>query len=205
MNNRLCRPVDLTINANWKKIRDVYNFINGQRINGKLDKDSLSVPEYNAVQYNLGTHGSLILALTLSDDWCSWGGEMLSNLLPWSNKIHEMFAPLDLCEIVLSVTYTDIKLHIDSKRDGEEEREHCKLNYIVTSEDVNGKTWIYDRDDPTYSEYYPSIPGKAYLIDVTHPHKVDSNAYREVLQFKFWNTFEEVASVLDRLGPITLK
>lgn len=193
--------VNITIDQDWDRIRKIYNHILQKRLDNSLT-DNYFVPEWEATQYNLGTLGSLVYNEILSPDWGTWSGLLLDSSLGWVQQARDYFRGLNFHGVSFSVTEHSISQHIDGKIASENDLAQCKINYIVYSEDQSATTYVYNRDDPTICNSYPSDFGHAYLLDVTHPHEVHSAGHREVLQFKFFNSYDEVKSFLEKAGPV---
>lgn len=209
--NHLLYQVDLQIvNQDWEKIRQIYQTL-AQKINTNtlssdtksdiVQNDAGSV--YGYTQYNMNTFGSVLRSDEgLSADWDTWCGPMLYRMLPWYQYAHDVFAGLTLQTIAWSVTYEDVKLHIDPKVGDESNLGQTKINYIVSASDPNAVTKVYDKLNPNISSEYLSIPNTAWLLNIDNPHEVKCQGRREVLQFKFLNDFSEVCKILQQIGPI---
>jgi hypothetical protein len=209
--SQLIKPADLLIiNQDWDKIRAAYNTLYQKINNNELSKDQFSLTVFNPTgitygltQYNMNSAGSVLRTDSgLSSNWDTWCGPLLFRLCPWYKQAVELFQPLNLQTITWSVTYEDIKLHVDPKVDDEKNFGQCKINYIVSAEDPTAETIVYAQDHPEVAAAYKSIPNSAWLLHTDSPHEVRCNGLREIMQFKFLNEFDEVAAFLDNYGPI---
>jgi len=203
--NKLCCPVNITIEQNWDSIRALYRTVFDKQKLGKLDHDLIEVDEWGGTQYNLDRHGSLMLSQRLSPNWGSLSGPILNRLLPWHKQVVEIFKPLNFGMVIWSDTIADVTRHVDAKISEEYSLPQCKINYIVSSEDQLAKTIVYDSNEDSYYESYPSTLNHAWLLNTSHPHEIWSKGHREILQFKFFNHYDDVADFLKQVGPITLK
>lgn len=202
--NRLCCQVDMTIDQDWTPIRKYYSAVLNKFDCGELAADSTYIQEINSTQYNLGRFGSLTISDHLSKRWGFLTGALLEQMLPWTAHAREIFAPVALSGISWTVTTGDVAVHADAKNFGEEHLGFCKINFIVDSNDPAAVTTVTDINDVEYSESYPTVPGTAWLLDVLQPHTVTSTGYREIVQFKFLNSYAEVAEFFKQIGPIKL-
>ena len=194
----------MTIDQDWTSIRKYYSAVLNKLDRGELTENTTYVQEINSTQYNLGHLGSLTMSDHLSTRWGFLTGALLEQMLPWVTHAREIFAPITMSGISWSVTNGNVAVHIDSKSPGEEDFGFCKINFIVDSDDPNATTNVTDVNDPEYSESYPTVPGTAWLLDVLQPHNVTSTGYREIVQFKFLNSYAEVAEFFKQIGPIKL-
>ena len=203
MNCHLQRKVDLLIHQDWDKLRKTFNALRDKQKTNLLKSTPQYIAAWEVWQYNFGNAGCLVINESLSREWRSWMGLGLYWHLPWKEQAYEFFSELDLAGIAWSVTSEPVKKHVDGKIDSESENSQCKINYIVRCDDPNAKTFSYENLQQEESNiYYPSIENNAYLLNVEYPHSVESNGYREIIQFKFNETFETVATFLDDKGPI---
>ena len=201
---RLCCQVDMTINQDWTPIRKYYSAVLNKLDRGELDADTTYVQEIKSTQYNIGHLGSLTMSDHLGTRWGFLTGALFEQMLPWITHAREIFAPVTLSNISWTVTNGNVSVHIDSKSLGEEDLGLCKINFIVDSNDPAAVTMLTDVNNPEYSESYPTVPGTAWLLDVLQPHSVTSTGYREIVQFKFLNSYAEVAEFFKQIGPIKL-
>ena len=198
----MIKSVDITIHQDWNKVRDLYNSVLAMKDANKLTNKH-AVTEWYSTQYDIGNYGSLIYDHedALSKDWGVLNGKILHPQLSWYNQARELFANLNFHGCAWSVSNTNIRLHCDGKTESEKDQLFCNLNYIISSDDPTGSTISYDSD--TVSSY-PSVPNTAWLLDPGLPHEVKCNGHREILQFKFFNSYDNVANFLDAYGPITV-
>jgi len=202
--SHLLRKVDLQIlNQNWDRVRKLYNTLT-VATNEKRYTSADYEDQYKATHYNFDSKVTLSRTDGLGKNWNILSGPMLNMALPWSKNLKELFKPLKFNHVCMSITVENIALHVDEKRKLDGSPNFCNINYVVYSEDVNAQTNIYDLNDSSIHVSYPSNPGEAWMLDAAHPHELISNSYREILQFKFHNTYQEVAEVLDKIGPIVL-
>jgi hypothetical protein len=192
---------DITIDQDWNKIRKIYSVIVDKMNNDQIDS-FYYIEERGGTQYNLGSFGSLVYGDGLSPDWGAWGGPLLESSLGWVQQARDYFQGLNFHGMIFSVTEHPVDLHIDGRPPEEKHLNECKINYIVETQDVSAKTYVYNQDSPDIFEWYPSIPGHAYLLDTSNPHEVQASGHREVLQFKFFNTFDEVKNFLLQAKPV---
>ena len=200
--NKLCRPVNRTIEQDWDKIRKIYNRVVAKMKNNELDADSQWVEEWGSTQYNLGKLGSLIMGDTLTPQWGAASGPIFESALPWASQARELFKSLNFHSMIWSDTIANVARHRDGQPDHEVGMPECKINFIVSSDDINAKTIVYDN---LYSEQYPSTLNSVWLLDTSYPHEIWSNGHREVFQFKFFNHYADVANFLETIGSITFK
>lgn len=191
--NQLISQVNLSINADWNKIRSAYRRIIENKNAGKyqLTKE----PAYDSVIYSLGTFGYVISSTSLTDGvvWDVWGGKMLESLLPpgllaLRDEMRDSglnFINFDYFQHTGNVTE-----HIDGKRLDENSIDgHCNINYIVSAEDPNARTFA--RNDHC-SESYDSIPGTAWILDTGTYHKINNSGFREILQLRVYSAHEKI-------------
>ena len=202
--SHLLRKVDLQIlNQNWDRVRKLHKTVSSAR-----DEKKYTTAEYEEqfqiTHYKFDSKVELAYSNTLSKNWDVLSGPMLIMTLPWYKQYEEIFQPLNLNYVGWSVTTGNLSLHQDVARESEKHLDHCNINYIVYSEDPNARTVVYDVDDNTIQASYPSTPGEAHLLRIEYPHELISTGYREILQFKFHNTYQEIADFLDKTGPIRL-
>jgi hypothetical protein len=202
--NRLCRQIDMTIDQDWTSIRKYYSAVLNKLDRGELAADNTHVQEINSTQYNLDHFGSLVMSDHLSTRWGFLTGALLEQMLPWAPRACEIFSPLTISSIAWTVTTGNVAVHCDSKVLSEQDLGICKINFIVDSNDPAAITTLTDINNPEYSESYPTVPGTAWLLDVLQPHSVTSAGYREIVQFKFLNSYAEVAEFSKQIGPIKL-
>jgi hypothetical protein len=207
---QLIKKVNLTIvNQDWDRVRARYLGLKEKISSNELQSDYILSDNdptgiiYGQTFYYFKHLGSIDSTdERISNNWDSWRGQLFYSLCPWYKQAVKLFAPLDLAGIAWSVNYEDIKLHIDQKPSDKEAYDQCKINYIVDSQDIKAKTIVYDLADSNRYFAYESIPNTAWLLDTNHPHEVNSTGKREIVQFKFWNSFDQVAKFLDQTGPI---
>lgn len=199
----MIQPVDLTIHQNWNKVRSLYQSILAKKeANTFPNKNFLETGQ--AKLYNIGSYGSLIYEDSdmLSKDWGNLTGKILYQTLPWFNHAQRIFADLNFYSCNWSVGHTNIRRHCDGKPDKESSLSFCNLNFIVSCEDPTAVTLSYDASDPNIVSSYPSKPNTAWLLDPNLPHEVKNSGLREILQFKFLNSYDNVAKFLNQTGPI---
>jgi hypothetical protein len=194
----------MIIDQDWTSIRKYYSTVLNKLDRGELVADTTHIQGVNSTQYNIGHFGSLTMSDHLSTRWGFLTGVLFEQMLPWATHAREIFAPVALSGISWTVTTDNVAVHTDSKSPGEEDVGFCKINFIVDSDDPDAVTTVIDINDAEYSESYPTVPGTAWLLDVLHPHSVISTGYREIVQFKFLNSYAEVAEFFKQIGPIKL-
>jgi hypothetical protein len=160
------------------------------------------IPEWNSDRIDLKNYGSVIYSYGLCPRWGIWTGPLLESMLPWMPKIKEYFSGLRISAVSWSDSSEPILKHIDGVLESEKSIIYSHINYIVSCEDPTNKTILYDNDGKT--EYYPSIPGTAWLMDPTKEHEVQCTSYREVFQIKFANPFNEVSECLKGKPPLNI-
>jgi len=214
ISGHLIKKVDMTINQDWFKVRNAYDLIYNKIINGELDKYSYdhgySIAD-NSKAYDLSNFGSVELTKGWSEkDWLFWQGQYFYSLLPWYKQAKEYFKDLEFESIMWVVSYDTIREHIDLKHISDvntpDDPPQCKLTYIVSSQDPDAYTIARDVKNSEIFATYQSIPDTAWLLHTGHIHGVYANSgLREVLQFKFNRTYDEVCAYLDKIGPIILE
>jgi len=201
--SHLLRPVDLEIvNQDWNKVIEFYYKACAMRDAGKFTGNYIE--EILSTEYSFKEFGSITTQFDENDEWY-WdtiSGKIFDSFFPWLPEAKKTFKNLNLANISLSLTPGDIKLHIDAKKTSEKSSNQCKINYVVSTEDPNAVTTVYDINDKNIFASYPSIPQKFWLLNTDHPHEVKSNGFRIMFYFKFYNSFEEVADRLAQLEPI---
>jgi hypothetical protein len=193
----MIKQVDLTIkNQDWSKIRTIYDHILNLEHQGKFEQNPDMV---YGKQFNLGNYGTIIDTNKdiAEKGFILWQGPLFESALSWAKQARQIFSPLDLRNISWSISYGNVMPHID--RINEITSGRTKINYIVSTEDPAGLTVSYDKHGVTS---YPSTPNNAWLLDTAIPHAVIANGIREVLTFRFGNSFEEISNFLDQHGPI---
>ena len=89
----------------------------------------------------------------------------------------------------------DIREHVDSQVD-ESITGHCNINYVISCTDPNARTYLRNPETGE-EEFYPSIPGRTWMLNSTIPHRVVNTGIREVFQLKVFSPFEEVRQFFD--------
>lgn len=207
------RKVDMTITQDWTSLRDAYERILKKIDSGAMDRYKTSGSGYSendkSTAYDIGSHGRMEISMGWSTrEWLFWSGKYLHNLLPWYSKAKEYFDSVVLEDIMWVVNYDTIYEHIDMKHKEDiknvDDPPQCKLTYIVSSEDPDAYTISRDVTDHSIVDQYPSTVGSAWLLHTGHLHGVYTkpNQKREILQFKFSSTYDEVCELLDRKGPV---
>lgn len=210
--SHLQRQVNLTIVQDWNKTRQVYQKIKQKIDNGELEKTATQGGYHEkdvAKDYAMPGSGKMTVTHGWSKDWNFWHGPLLYATFPWYKQAVEYFSGLNLSSIMWVVSREAIVNHIDMKdihdpvNTDPDDPPQCKLTYIVSSEDPDAKTVSYDINNPGIRASYPSIPNTAWLLATGHPHEVVARpGLREILQFKFDNTYQEVSDYLDKKGPV---
>lgn len=213
--SKLQRQCDIKIYQNWDNIRLLYDNLLDKKLAGKFKEtdlteefegSTLQYQNYTQItkSYSFGFLGTLMSSNDLTiDDWTTWSGTFLEKQLPWAEQAREYFSGLNFNGFTWSPMVGSAIKHVDAPGK-QKTAPMCKINYIVKSDDHNARTVSYDPIDETYTETYYSIPKTAWLLNIAKPHEVinDSNKKRELLQFNFNNTFEEVSEYLDKKDPI---
>jgi len=196
----MIRQVDLRIeNQDWSKIRSIYDYIMQSERQDKFEQNPDMV---YGKQFNLGPYGTIIDTNKdiAEKGFILWQGPLFESALGWGKEARDFFKTLDLRNITWSISYGNVMPHID--RINEITSGRTKINFIVSTKDPNGITISYDKQGIVS---YPSTSGLAWLLDTAVPHAVIANGMREVLTFRFGNSFEEVSDFLDKCGPIIFK
>lgn len=196
--NSMHYPVNLTFDCNWVKIRAVYNHISKLKAQGQIH--GVEEPTWDSNVFGLGSYGAIISDNQyLSDyEWNIWSGSLLESLVP-DNLQKLSQAMLDANLRFVSYGFFshqgEIREHVDKQID-KSVIGHCNINYIVSCTDPDAKTYL--RDPVTgVEEFYPSVPGTAWLLNSAVPHRVSNNGIREVFQIKILSPFDEVKSFLN--------
>jgi len=202
------KQCDITINQDWNKVRNLYQTLVAKKDTFKKESLSEAGFDHDTVRYCMNVLGSLMTTNYLgSNNWIMWNGILLENCFLWKKKAREYFNGLDFMGYVWNPSIGAVSNHQDgmTKEDRANNVKFCKINYLVSTEDLNSKTISYAEDGSTMT--YNSVPGTAWLLDILKPHEVvnGEGKLRELLQFEFRNSFEEVAEHLDKNGPLVLE
>jgi hypothetical protein len=188
----------MTIQQDWNPIRKVYQSLLDLKQANKLREEVNDSP---TAHYRIGNHSSLLVdKKSTLNDWTSLSGEIVDINLKWINQARKLFSGLNFQGCAYNVTHIDLQLHVDIFP--EEIKPVCKVNYIVSCEDPNAITLSQDADDATIFHSYPSVPRTAWLLDTGLPHEVKSQGCREILEFKFHNSYETLCEFFTQVGPI---
>lgn len=194
----LISKIDLKFEINWDPVR---KFIKTQENKRKFGVSEQLTVE-NELYYTTWVGD-------LSADWLVFGGPFLDKIIPGLGKFKKLVEPLNYDGSSFSTQTSGISEHIDAGVCLSQTEQHeiisdrqCKINYIITNENPNTLTTVIDRDDPKNVWTYDSTPHVAWLIDVNHRHHVKCEGYREVISFRFCETFDTVKSFYDEKGPL---
>lgn len=198
-------PVRIKIeNFDWKIIRKLHQVMLDKQ--SRREYSSFNPHDYGGdPRYDFAGLGSLIYGDQLSINWGTMCGPLFESKLPWIDTVRDYFSGLNFHGVLWSKTYGNVAKHMDVPNINEENKSQCKINYIVSAVDLNAVTKVYDPNNENIEESYPSIPGQAFLLDVNCPHEVLCDGEREVLQFKFFESFNTVKNFLADKPELWLK
>lgn len=195
----------ITIDHDWSRERKVYEKLITNYQSGFFNSTTYWIDDYKAYGADIGPHGRLSISekLTGSIQWYQWSGSLLERLLPFAADLKEAFANhgLNFCNFSYTQHTGSIDRHVDGKRSDERTVANdplvnqCNVNYIITSLDSNSASY-WEYNDGIH--WYPSISGKAWLIDSSVPHWVVNNNFREVFQFRFHDPYHKVKEYFDK-------
>ena len=200
------KNIDLLKNTDWKKIDKVASQLFIKIKEGKYEDHVTHEVAYNADIYSLKNNGSVIVNYGLTDGkpWLNWCGHFLETMIPWSKNVKDLFLKNNLNFINFSYFEHDsyVKPHIDGKKENEKNLGHCNINFIVSCEDTNARTWVR-HEDITLS--YNSIPDTAWLLDTTKTHAIENNGLRKIFQIKFHDSFDIIKTFIEKNPDILNK
>jgi hypothetical protein len=199
--NLLQCPLNLKFNCDWDRVRKIYHRINQLREQHRFNKTY--EPTYQSEVYSLGKQGSMITDHNLTDsEWNIWTGKLLEQVLPPEvlNISSELLtANLKFINFGYFIHHGPIKKHVDGQKLDDTDNGHCNINYIVSSTDTNARTHLVDSVSGEH-ESYPSIVGKAWLLDSASMHWVENTGTREIFQIKVFSSFYKVKNFLQEKG-----
>jgi hypothetical protein len=190
----------------WTNTQKIAEDVINRCTKGNFDKDSKFETSYNAMIYNMGVYGAIILNTNHENNlpWYNWTGKLLDKTLPWSKKLKEQLKLADLNFVNFSyfVHHHEIYEHIDGKTEEEKLFEgHCNINYVISCESQETYTYVSNGEK---RETYNSNTSSAWLLNTSLPHGIKNKGKREVFQIKFHSPFEKVCKFLQE-NPSILK
>ena len=137
--NQLIAQINLTVDADWGRIRNAYNKIKEKKDSGAFS--SVYEPAYHSQLYSMGDFGFLSSNTSLTsetDIWDAWGGKLLEQLLPksiLSLRNETVSAGLNFINFGYYQHHGNISEHVDGKRADEGHDGHCNVNFIIIQYD----------------------------------------------------------------------
>jgi hypothetical protein len=194
----LCSEVKgFYIQQNWNVVRKAYSHV---AKHGSIPERTKEAVITTKDAYTFAQIGDV------SDTWDAIGGKNGMILFPWYNSFLKHISGLRFDGVSYNILWDDVATHYDrpmvlSRDDIEPSERQCKMNYIISCDDSDAKTIVWDRNDTSNTQEYPSTPDKAFILDINYDHKVNCKGQREFLSFRFCNSLEEVKEYFEEKGP----
>ena len=200
---KLVAPLNIVIDQDWTVFSDLTSF--------DLDIMSESRDKKECRMMRPGDDHCVMYMGGLGSKWHIHSGKRIHALMPWYNDFLEIVKPLQYDGCGFSKHESDIDEHFDILECHSDSGEQhtlvpdgqCKINYVIGSTDPMSKTIVTQRDDPTNIQSYGT--SGAWLLDVNHLHRLECKGHREMLSFKFCESFDTVFDYFDKLGPLTFR
>ena len=188
--NQLISQLNLTVSADWSRIRKVYTHVIEKKDAGSFEPTK---EPYNATLYSLGNYGCVVVSTSLTEgaDWNFWSGKLLESFLPpniLALRDQIQSAGLHFTNFVYYQHRGSIQEHIDQNKPGDGNDGHCAINFIISANDPNATTVAHTDN---CQESYKSIPGTTWLLNTAVPHRIDNNDFREVLQIRVLSSYQK--------------